>query len=228
MHVTCPQCHATYELNDDVHDALLICHRCKTEFSTHTMREPQVSPHPTPIEHADLNPSHPAPKRKKARLWPWLMAVLLMISAWGVQYNQELWLQQPWVRNMLAQLHYPLHAQASDWRILKDESHRQWMTRQDGSRILLLTGVIQNRLNAPLLPPKLKVSFYAASNAPVTQSMILPITLPPSLPQIRHAPYTPPKLDKTPIAAHGKREFTLVFEHVPEQSREISIEVSIQ
>jgi len=228
MHVTCPQCHATYELKDDVHHALLVCHRCQAEFSTDDIH---AAPMPVPESaHAYTSDEamSPAPKRKKTRMWPWLTAVLLIIAGLGLQYNQALWLHQSWVRNILVQLHYPLHTQASDWLILREQSHRQWMKRQDGSRVLVITGRIQNQLDAPQLPPSLLVQFYETSHTSPTQSQVFPITHPPSLPQIRHAPYVLPPVDKTPIPAHGQREFTLVFEHVPEQSREISIAVSLQ
>jgi len=219
MHVTCPQCHATYELKDDIQHVLLVCHRCQTEFTT----DDEKKAPPTPIDTL-----HPAPQRKQVRLWPWLTVVLLIIAGFGVQYNQTTWIQHPWVRNILAQFHYPLHTQSSDWLILRNQSHRQWMIRQDGSKILILTGHIQNRLNAPQRPPQLIIHFYEAPNTRPLQSITMPITMQPNLPQIRHAPYISPKIDHTPIPAHAKREFTLVFEHVPEQSREFSIEVSLK
>jgi len=227
MHVTCPQCHATYQLKQDVHHALLVCHRCQTEFTTDNMSTPHTPLHenttPPPLDAMPL-----APQRKKVRLWPWLTVVLLIITGFGIQYNQDIWLQQAWVRNILAQLHYPLHTQANDWLILRNQSHRQWMTRQNGSKVLILTGSIQNRLDAPQLPPQLIVQFYDAANTSPTQSSTLSITMPPSLPQIRHAPYIAPDIDLTPISAHGQRDFTFVFEQIPEQSREISIDISLQ
>jgi len=230
MHVTCPQCHATYELKDDVHHALLVCHRCQTEFAMDGMSvstEPTLSDQKI-IPENPMDMMRPAPQRKKARIWPWLTAVLLIIIGLGLQYNQALWQQQVWLRNILIQFHYPLQTQANDWRISGGQSHRQWVTRQDGSRVLMLTGSIQNRLDAPQLPPQLIVQFYDVSNTSPMQSDVVPISMPTNIPQIRHAPYIAPDKDLRPIPAHGQREFTLVFEHVPEQSREISIAVSLK
>jgi len=233
MHVTCPQCHATYQLNTDVHHALLVCHRCQTEFTVDDDIDIPASENLIPVQEIDVpkasfNAMHPGLKRKKTRMWPWLTAVLLIIAGLGVQHNRDIWLQQTWVRDILIQLHYPLQTQAGDWLLLRNQSHRQWMTRQDGSKVLILTGRIQNQLDGAQLLPRLRVQFYDVQGAPPTRTRTLAITMPPSLPQIRHAPYVPPSIDRTPIPAHGYRDFTLIFEHVPEQSRDISIAVSVK
>jgi len=230
MHVTCPQCHTTYQLKDDIHHAVLVCHRCQTEFTTDDQdtfeQHPQIAKETT--TEIPLNSSHLAPKRRKARIWPWLTTVLLIIMGLGIQYNQDTWLQQTWVRNILIQLHYPLKMQANDWSMLRQQTHRQWITRQNGSKILMFTGVLRNNLSAPQRPPQLTIQFYDTANTAPTQSITLPFTLQPSLPQIHHAPYVMPAQDNTPIPAHSQRTFTLVLEHVPEQSREFSVDVSLK
>ncbi len=217
MLVTCPKCQASYHLEDHLLHAVLVCHRCHTEF---TPDKQQQSPN-TPSEAA----KQPTLQRKKSSILPWLTIVLLTIAAAGLYYYQSTWLQQPWLRQILASVHYPLTPQASDWHIVQHDALRQWVTRQDGSKVLVLSGYIRNTLPAPQLPPKLQVRFFDIPGAAPIQRMTLSITRPPDAPRIHHAPYTPPKNDRTPIAAHGKRAFTLVIEHVPEHSREVSIRV---
>ncbi|MDQ6995222.1 MAG: DUF3426 domain-containing protein [Mariprofundaceae bacterium] len=219
--MTCPKCQATYELKHDVQHALLVCHRCKSEFTTDDI--PVIE---KPVPSSDS--MYLASKRKKTRIWPWLTVVLLIVASFGMQYNQDIWIQQAQIRNILAQLHYPMQAQASDWLILRNQSHRQWVTRQDGSKVLVLTGSIQNRLNAAQQLPQLTIHFYESANTRPIQSITTFITMPPSLPDIRHAPYIQPDIDRTPMKGYEKRDFTLVFEHVPEHSREFSIEVSLK
>jgi len=228
MQVTCPHCQATYELDAQIQKAILVCHRCQTEFTT-----PEADIAFEALDIATPSPSSntlqsftPMPKRKKSSVWPWLTFILLCLTATGAAYEQQAWLQQPWVRTILLQFHYPLTTQSSDWLILKDQSHLQWMDRQDDSRVLLITGAIQNQLFAEQLPPPLQIDFFDAPNSAPIQSITLPIRLPPNLPQIRHAPYDPPQQDTNPIAAHSSRPFTLVLENIPESTREFSISVN--
>jgi len=215
MLVTCPQCHASYHIKEHL-NAVLVCHRCQTEFTIDTAQQAPITP---PI----ANQSNL--QRKKTSLLPWLTLVLLIIAVAGVQTHQNTWLQQPWLRHILASLHYPLHPQTSDWNIIQHDALRQWVTRQDGSKVLVLSGYIRNTLPTPQPLPKLEVRFFDIPNAPPIQRIITNITLPPDIPRIHHAPYIPPEDDRTPVAAHAKRAFTLVLEHVPEHSREVSIQV---
>ncbi|MDQ6973937.1 MAG: DUF3426 domain-containing protein [Mariprofundaceae bacterium] len=198
---------------------MLVCHRCQREFTTDDI--PTIG---KPVPSSD--DMRPTLNRKKTHIWPWLTVVLLIVAGFGFQYNQATWIQQTWLRNILAQLHYPIHTQASDWLILRNQSHRQWITRQDNSKVLVFTGSIQNRLKAAQHLPQLTIHFYDAPNRRPNQSISRRITMTPSLPEIRHAPYVQPDIDHTPMAALEQRHFTLVFEHVPEHSREFSIEVS--
>ena len=215
MLVTCPQCHASYHIEEHL-NAMLVCHRCNTEFTADTTQQTPSTP---------AAPNKPRPQRKKSSLLPWLTMVLLIIAAAGFQAYQNTWLQQPWLRHILASLHYPLNAQASDWHITQHDGLRQWITRQDGSKVLVLSGYIRNTLPIPRPLPKLEVRFFDVSSAASIQRMTVNITQTPDIPRIHHAPYIPPENDRTPVAAHAKRAFTLVLEHVPEHSREVSIQV---
>ena len=219
MHVVCPKCQATYQVDANIPDAILVCHRCQTEFSAQGSRKEPEAKSTTP-----KNPI--ALQRKKARLWPWLTFVLCCLTGWGAFHYKDVWIQQTWVRNILLQAHYPLTPQPSDWLLLNQDTHRQWMERQDKSRVLVLTGMIKNQLMARQPLPALEVRFFDAPNTASTQTLIMPITEPPGLPQIRHAPYHAPKADLVPVAAHATRPFTLVIEDVPEHTREFSVSVS--
>jgi len=166
------------------------------------------------------------PQRRQARLWTWLIGVLCVISGIGVWQNIDQWQKQSWVRSAMINLQYPMPKQRSDWHIDKDNLHSQWITRQDKSRVLFIDGYVYNQILADQTPPTLQVGLLDMPNSAPLSVRYMHITEPPSLPQIRHAPYTPPAVDNIPVSAHGKRAFTLIIEDIPEHIREISLAVA--
>jgi len=272
MLVSCPQCKAKYQLAATIKNAILVCHRCGTEFHTeHIEKKPtiidnelslfeytEVNKKETAIEAeptqtpSDNNPVSPVqqtdktdadaephdlphiqlsedlalPKRKQTRIWHWLILVLICISLLGIWNNQKLWLAQPWMRSLMMNMQLSVTSSAADWGISKDNLHSQWIDRQNHSRVLFIDGYIQNRLLSEQAPPAIQVSFYDMPNSHAIQTRIIAITEPPNLPSIRHAPYIAPAIDQIPVSAGGQRAFTLVLENVPEQAREVSINIA--
>ena len=275
MLVSCPQCKTKYQLAIAIKNAILVCHRCGTEFHTdQPVKEPvhadhetslfeYTEPSPTDIDtnhlenfsenkltlppeqvhEADFNAEQSdikqhdtphiqrsaervLPERRQTRIWHWFILVLLCISALGVWNNQKQWLAQPWVRSFMMNMQFTVTPNPADWGIIKDNIHSQWIDRQDHSRVLFIDGYIQNRLLSDQTPPTIQVSFFDMPNSRAIQSRTLVITEPPSLPEIRHAPYTPPAIDMVPVSAGGQRAFTLIIKNVPEQARELSINIA--
>jgi transcription elongation factor Elf1 len=164
------------------------------------------------------------PTRRKARIWPWLLFILLSAAAAGVWFKQDAWLQNSWVRSTLINLGVSLPLQGSDWRIDRESVHSQWLTRDDKSRILIIEGKVSNLLFSELPPPTIRVALFDLPGArkPVaTRDMA--ITEPPSLPSLKKTPFTRPANDRLPIAGEGSRSFVLVLEKLPEGIRDFSL-----
>ncbi|PCI44193.1 MAG: hypothetical protein COB41_05010 [Proteobacteria bacterium] len=178
------------------------------------------------IPHIELSEERLLPERGQTRIWHWLILVLLCISLLGIWNNQKQWLAQPWMRSLMMNMKFSVTANPADWRIIKDSLHSQWIDRQDDSRVLFIDGYIQNRLLSDQAPPAIQVNFFDMPNSHSIQTRTITITEPPSLPTIRHAPYIAPAVDQIPVRAGGQRAFTLVIENVPEQARELSINIT--
>jgi len=164
------------------------------------------------------------PVRKEMSIWPWLIIILLIISGAGFWYKQDVWLDHPWVRSVLINLHLPVTVRNKDWVIVPESVQGNWLKRDDGSQILLIQGRIENRLYCDLSPPKILVRFFDESG--ITDSLeerIMPITEPPSMEKVKHAPFVTPDLDKLAIEAQGQRGFFLVLESLPEQAADFTL-----
>lgn len=293
MRILCPQCHAVYEIGPLIKNAVLVCHRCQTEFgadgkpvssgANHApandselplfertapgQEEPsrKSSPQPptttaeesekpdTPVaagesdqEGSAIVPKHeilsvakiieannntpppseseettetPEPpvalRRKKSRIWPWLVMMLLLLGSGGFYFKQDAWLGHPWVRSLLINAHITLPLRNEDWSIVSDSVQAQWISRQDGSRILLIEGKVENRLYCSMYPPKILVRFFAPGSNEMVAEQTHIITEPPTVRQIRQAPYITPAKDKIPVESRGSRTFMLVIENSP-------------
>jgi len=240
MLVSCPQCKAKYQLAANIKNVIFVCHRCDTEFSIGQPKEEgmndqgqslvselSLSPAKEPLPAVPLSEKMILPKRGKPRIWPWLMLVLLSISVLGIWKNQQQWLSQPWVRSVMMNMALPIKPSVDDWELVKKSLKSQWVDRQDGSRVLLVRGDIQNRLLSDQTPPRISVSFFDISHKHLIQTRSISIYEPPSLAEIQHAPYLPPAVDTVPVVGGGKRAFTLVLENVPEEYQEISMSIMV-
>jgi len=157
------------------------------------------------------------PARKSPSLWPWLLIILLAAATAGFWINQDAWLSDPWLRSVLISMDIPLKARATDWRVTPESVQTQWLTRDDGKQVLVIEGRVKNLLQSRLSPPNLKLRLFAAADTGhVLIERILPITQPPLLEAIRHAPYSAPPKDTVPVPALGSRGFILVLEDAPE------------
>jgi hypothetical protein len=184
------------------------------------IREPAGGPETT--EEDDKAPLPPA--RKSAVIWPWLIFILLVIGGSGVWYKQDIWLDHPWVRSVLINMHLPVEVRDKDWRIVPESVHGQWLTRDDQSRILMIEGRVANRLYCELLPPQIQVHFFDDSGLDqVLGKITLAITEPPGIEQVKHAPFEMPDIDRIPVEAQGERGFFLVLDSLPERTADFTL-----
>ncbi len=164
------------------------------------------------------------PARKSVAIWPWLIFILLIIGGSGVWYKQDIWLDHPWVRSMLINMHLPVEVRDKDWRIVPESVHGQWLTRDDQSRILVIEGRVANRLYCELSPPQIQVHFFDDSGLDkVLGKVTLAITEPPGLEQVKHAPFEMPEIDRVPVEAQGERGFFLVLDSLPERTADFTL-----
>ncbi|MFQ5519534.1 MAG: hypothetical protein ACE5E3_06000 [Mariprofundus sp.] len=170
--------------------------------------------------------THPgiAPSRKQVDIWPWLIATLLVISAMGFWYKQDAWLDHPWLRSVLINLHLPVDVREKDWEIIPSSVQGLWIERDDGSQVLAIQGRIENKLYSELAPPKVLVRFFDDSG--ISESLgskIMEITEPPSMDQVKQAPFVAPEKDRVPIAGQGQRGFFLVIESLPDRTADFTL-----
>ncbi len=341
MHISCPHCHATYKVGPLIRNAILVCHRCRTEFSLDDRPIAQQQPeeadteHSLPLfehvtgqqervekkveptdgaasqeveyPHADNQPAtipvpaflegdhkyagqverekpsakpdaaeeekisapaetackensvadadQPSPEKPKGAagneaspplqetvkqteragmplpparqhvvIWPWLIAMLLLIGGAGFWQKQDAWLDHPWLRSVLINMHLPVEVRNKDWFIIPASVQGHWLKRDDGSQVLTIQGRIENRLYCELPPPQILVQFF--DDTGLTESLgekLLPITEPPSMEQIKHAPFVMPEKDRIPVEARGQRGFFLVVESMPERTADFTL-----
>lgn len=164
------------------------------------------------------------PARADIVIWPWLVVMLLVIGSLGFWYKHEAWLDHPWVRSMLINMHLPVEVRDKDWLIIPESVQGHWLKRDDGSQVLIIQGRIENRLYCELPPPGILVQFF--DDTGITENIgekTLPITEPPSMEQVRHAPFTMPEHDRIPVEAQGQRGFFLVLESLPDSVADFTL-----
>ncbi len=169
------------------------------------------------------------PARKNVVIWPWLIVILLTISGAGFWYKQDVWLDHPWLRSVLINMHLPVEVRDKDWLIIPGSVQGHWLKRDDGSQVFTIQGRIENRLYCELPPPQILIQFF--DNTGLTESLeekIFSITEPPSMAQIKHAPFVIPKPDLLPIEAQGQRGFFLVLESLPERTADFTLTPSVK
>ncbi len=188
-------------------------------------QENEVPPSPLLAEELLLQ----APTRKKARIWPWIIAMLVAIAGTGFWLNHETWLEHPWLRSQLIRLHLSADIRDSDWLVKPGSLHAEWLTRSDHSQVLVIQGDVRNRLHCPLPPPMIQIQFFAPGRPeePIGEQTVT-ITQPPTMDAIRSAPYAKPADDTLPIPGLTERGFILVLESVPENLGDFTLKAAVK
>jgi hypothetical protein len=166
------------------------------------------------------------PTRRAPRILNWLSVVMMLVAVAGFAYNHASWSGNVWLRSILLNLHMPITVHATDWRIPPKSVHAEWLKRDNGSAVLVIEGRVDNLLHTELATPWIEVTVYDAFHSDKTiKRKTLPITLPPAIDAIRHAPWTPPPQDNVPVAAAGSRGFILVMDNLPKHAGEFTLDV---
>jgi len=209
MHLICPHCQAQYDIERDIGDAVLVCHQCRQEFSP-----PAVSP-----EHGDIAPvdTAQAPVRHTTHIWPWLLMILIVLTTAGFWIQKDAWLDNRWLRSSLTNIGFDMALRAKDWRIDPASIQAQWIVRSDGSRSLLIRGVIQNLLNSEMPLPKINMILFSKTEPDQQIGNIgLEIILQSTDPQLAVR-------DTRPVPALGQRRFTVMAESLPDNTGDFSL-----
>ncbi len=182
----------------------------------------ETIPVPNPIIDT-ANPVLP-PKPAKSSIFPWLLAVVLVLAAAGLLFNRGNRFDDLWLRSVLINLGVPLAMRDGDWRIPPESVHARWIVRNDGREVLLIEGRVKNRLQCELSPPAIRVSIFTRG---VPERLLLtrikPIAQPPLVEaSVRHASLLPPP-DRSPIAPLGERDFALVMQDLPEEAGDFAL-----
>jgi len=255
MHISCPHCLAKHEIETADGNTSLLCCRCGIKFPIpdrickSDKQEPSPAETYDPIVPEDIEMSEQtdrhidedvaatteksagisSPRRKKARIWPWLMIMLMLIFSTGYWLQKDAWLDNRWFRSTAINLGCPLQQRDKDWRVLPDSIQAEWITRDDDSRALLIRGRVKNLLTCELPAPAIEITFFSDLN-PDQQlgSQRLAITLQPGEQSLLRVPYTAPKLDTIPVTPNGEREFIFLIESPPENTGDFILTARVQ
>jgi len=217
MHLECPNCQINYEITHDVEDVLFVCHRCGFEFSATDQLYPE-----------DKQPEL-APVRKTAHIWPWFVAMLLLVICSGFWLQKDAWLDNRWFRSTLINVGFDMPLRAKDWRIASESVRSVWITRNDDSRVLLIRGKIKNLLASDMLLPNIEITFFSKTEPDKQIARYsFEIDLPSSGKLVRRVPYSRPARDNMPVRGLGSRAFTILVDPVPEAIGDFTLTPSLR
>jgi len=223
MRVRCPGCRAVYEVKDVDDDAILICHRCSTEFDNDGL-EPSDPDLETSSEPAGVEKLARETTPDQQRVWLWLLVFLCAAIGAGLWLNKDSWMERPWARSFMINNGYRAIIHDRDWRLMPESVKAQWIERTDHSLVLLIEGRVENRLQSTLPPPAMRISLLSGeASGQIVQEILRPITLKPLGNAIQRVPFISPPEDTMPILSSGTRGFILVLENVPDKANSFTI-----
>jgi len=227
MRIVCPECHAAYQVGAIIKNAILVCHRCNTEFDTYGNRivdgdetsqifEKQAQHAPT-TGVKDLIQS--GMRKKHTRVWLWMLLILAAIGIAGVVTQWPYWKHSSLVRGISITVNPETPIMDSDWSILAETVQAHWLKREDNSLVLLVEGEVKNRTGASLPPPEIRITFVTQIGENIIKT--LPITEPADMKTLKAVPFMSPPVDTTPVPMLGSRGFLLLIEDAPQATRHI-------
>jgi len=227
MRIVCPECHAAYQVGAIIKNAILVCHRCQTEFDTmgnRIVKENETSKIFKAQEEAaptfgisDLLQS--GMQTQKDRIWVFMVLLLIVISAAGAAIRWQHWQYNGFVRAIQMEVSPTTPVLDRDWLIIPDSIHARWLTRDDQSLVLWIEGRVQSLVNTSLPTPEVKITFVTQTGKNV--EVIQAITEPADIQTYQAVPYVSPPVDEIPVPSRGTRGFILLIEDAPHSTQHI-------
>ncbi|MDX8382932.1 MAG: hypothetical protein R8M45_02550 [Ghiorsea sp.] len=210
-----------------IKNAILVCHRCDTEFDTYgntivedseakKIFKAQEDAAPTFGLH-DLIQS--GMRSRNQHIWLWMVLVLLVLSAVGLSLRWEHWQLQSSIRGYSLQTHQSALILDRDWHISPNSVSTQWLKREDKSIVLLIEGQVENMVNTALPLPEIQMIFVSQMGQKTEKIEV--ITEPANIPTMQAVPFASPPIDTLPVSGLNKRSFMLLIEDVPDSSAHI-------
>lgn len=162
-------------------------------------------------------------------LWRWFMLILLLVAGAGFMLQRDAWMDNRWFRSNLMRVGIDLPSRSKDWRIEPESIKPRWITRDDGSRILLIHGSIENLLSIDMPLPRLMVTFFSAEQPDQALSSTVAHLI--RLPQEDnlHGPDSlSPALDLSAVPANSHHAFVILMQHVPENTADFTLLPTMQ
>jgi len=224
MQFTCPHCQTQYDIDSDITASTCTCHRCGGEFTPLNAAQAPTNPdqpaeHGLALDHPEFMRARPSPS-----LWPWLLAMLVLLVSSSFWFQNDTWVNNLWLRSQLQRMGIPLALRDIDWHIEPASVHTRWLKRDNGDKVLMLQGVIHNRLSTPMPLPRIRITFFSAvapDNA--LQSSLIHIIRPTTEHAIQTAAFLNPAWDLSPVPANSPYRFMMLVQHVPESMADFSL-----
>jgi len=214
--MACSQCGTTFSPDPDTPET------AKSISHWHYVEQAFVRP-PWPMiaksenrSEADQPGDLQAPVAPQRRIGPWLLIATLLILTAGIWSQKSAWLDNRWLRSTLMNLSIPLEHREKDWKIIPESVHAKWQSREDKSRVLVISGVIKNLLETAQPYPEIELTYFANHQPDLVLGNIrLPITEKTAAQnRTDAAALLPARRGKA--ASLAESEFTLIIEALPE------------
>ena len=200
----------------------------KTDNSENEENEPSDPPLFPTDKQIDEPLELAAPIRERVHLWPWFFSALLTLTAVSIWTQKEVWLDNRWMRSTLSNLALPLENREKDWLILPQSVRTEWITRDDNSRAMVVSGYIKNLLASSMLYPDIEITFFSNLQPDLTLGKrVLPLTGKPDFKAISQSPYVAPETLKM-AKESSETEFVMVIESVPDGTGDFTLTVTLQ
>lgn len=227
MRIVCPECHAAYQVGAIIKNAILVCHRCNTEFDTYGNKIAEDNETAKVFENQEKHAPTFGVKdliqsgmgEKKEQVWLWMILILLALIFTGTAMQWEHWKFNSMARAVSIEINQDTPILDRDWKIIANTVQNQWLKRQDGSLVLVIEGQVRNLVGTALPPPEIKVTFITQIGEDI--EVILPITEPADLETLQSTPFISPPVDTTPISMLATRGFLLLIEEAPQTTQHI-------
>lgn len=221
MRIVCPNCHAAYKVDAVIKNAILVCHKCNTEFDTYGNKVTEESE--TTQQFKKLEENAPTfglydmvqsgVNNRNSQIWLAMSIVLSLIIITGVISRWDHWQYNSFARAFELRTDLSAKIIDRDWRIIPDSVSMHWLERDDKSFVLLVEGEVENLVSTLLPAPEIRLTFVTQTGKNIVLTQ--PITEPTELATFKAVPFSSPAIDKVPVAATGSRGFLLLVEDPP-------------